>query len=336
MDDRPSVKLFLAPMATLSHEALRRSVERFGGCDEYYTEMIHAPSLVAGGRFESCYLRRGPAPEKLRWQLTGNRADSLARAARLVSRLGGAGVDLNMGCSAPEIYRSGGGIAWMLKPRGETLGMVRQVRQALDGSPGGKLPLSVKLRLGDESFGEDDFFDFCDALAAEGVERIVLHPRTRREKYRKAPRWEAVGRLAEHAAGRFTVVLNGAVSDRGSLLAALGAAPGIEAVMVGRAAAQMPWVFRDLRAVLDGSPEPLPRIDLLQTALAFLTDLEECQPEEFWPTRRRRFFEYFCANVAFRHYLFTKIRGAKTNGEARDALVEYFEKSPGERYAGAR
>jgi tRNA-dihydrouridine synthase len=34
------MKLICAPMATLSHPAFRILIEKFGGCDEYYTEMI--------------------------------------------------------------------------------------------------------------------------------------------------------------------------------------------------------------------------------------------------------------------------------------------------------
>ena len=104
------MKLMLAPMATLSHEAFRRAVARFGGCDEYFTEMINASSLLNMGPWEKFYLMDGPEPEKIVWQLTGNKAEPLAQAAALVAGLEGRGVDLNMGCSAPQIANTGAGI----------------------------------------------------------------------------------------------------------------------------------------------------------------------------------------------------------------------------------
>ena len=55
-------KFLLAPMATLSHEAFRRSVQKFGGCDEYFNEMINAPSLLHKGRFEKFYTLTGDTP----------------------------------------------------------------------------------------------------------------------------------------------------------------------------------------------------------------------------------------------------------------------------------
>ena len=103
-------------MATLSHEAHRRLIEKFGGCDEYFTEMINAGSLLTNGPFEKFYLMNETVPEKMVWQLTGGKTALIERAVPVVAELGGVGIDLNMGCCAPEIFASGAGIAWMLKP----------------------------------------------------------------------------------------------------------------------------------------------------------------------------------------------------------------------------
>ena len=45
-------------MATISHPAFRIMVEQFGGCDEYFNEMINAGSLLTGGPFEKYYIDR--------------------------------------------------------------------------------------------------------------------------------------------------------------------------------------------------------------------------------------------------------------------------------------
>ena len=125
------MKLICAPMATLSHEAFRLAIEKFGGCDEYFTEMINAPSLLNRGPFEKYYLLNGPVPEKIVWQLTGNKADSISKASAVVAELGGIGVDINMGCSAPQIYKTGAGIAWMLKPIAETEELIKSDRKSV-------------------------------------------------------------------------------------------------------------------------------------------------------------------------------------------------------------
>ena len=126
------MKLILAPLAALSHSGLRSLIHRFSDPDEYYSEMIHAPSLLARGLFEEWYLRTNPVPEKLVWQLTSPKAEALSAAVPIVLRHGGIGIDVNMGCCAPPIVRSGAGFAWMLKPFETTAAMLRAVRKAIE------------------------------------------------------------------------------------------------------------------------------------------------------------------------------------------------------------
>lgn len=333
-------RLICGPMATLSHEAFRRSVERFGGCDEYFTEMINAPSLLNRGPFEQYYLLNGPCPEKIVWQLTGNRAGPLAEAAALVAERGGIGVDINMGCSAPQIYRTGAGIAWMTRPREETREAVRAVRQALAPYPA--LRLSVKCRLGDEDFTEEGFFAFTDMLVDEGVQLITLHPRTKKEKSRGLPRHAYVKKLCLRYGGRLQVYLNGGVKDAGTLQAALAAAPDTDGVMIARAAAQKPWLFAELKGgvgkdspsdgPIDGRAGVPTEIDCQQLALDFIADIEACQPPEFYRTRLQRFFAYYCDNFSFAHYFKTKMLNASSPDECRAQVLDYFARQSGDRY----
>ncbi|MDR3144656.1 MAG: tRNA-dihydrouridine synthase family protein, partial [Treponema sp.] len=159
-----TVPFFLAPMAELSHRALREMIEDFGGCDAYFTEMISAGALVSGGPFESWYIDAGPCPERVVYQLVGAEPEHLAAAA-LLDRRECAGIDINMGCSAPAITRSGAGVRWMasIDRAGALMERVRSRTRRR---------LSVKLRIG----FEDDFdylLRFCRRLADAGVELIT-------------------------------------------------------------------------------------------------------------------------------------------------------------------
>ncbi len=242
-------------------------IEKFGGCDEYFTEMINAGSLLTGGPFEKYYLINETVPQKMVWQLTGGKTPLMIEAASMLASCGGIGIDLNMGCCAPEIVSSGAGIAWMLKPVEETRAMVRGVRQAIDKATGTsadgagrdvqtvnhvKRRLSIKLRLGDEDFSDEGFFSFCDMLVDEGVEQITLHPRTRKQKYSRPARWSYVQRLAEkmHKRG-VIVILNGDVKDVESARRALQEAPDADGIMIARAACQKPWIFARIANALN-------------------------------------------------------------------------------------
>lgn len=343
-------------MATLSHQGLRKIIERFGGCDEYYTEMIHAPSYITHGRFEKFYTLNECAPEKIVYQLTGSDAEPMIKAARELCALGGIGIDLNMGCSAPEIVRSGAGIAWMSKPLEQVKALVSGVKNALlsytselnaDGHH--SVPrLSVKLRLGGEDFTDSAFYGFCDMLCECGVEQIVLHPRTRKEKLSRPIRYQYVERLASRFKDSVPVILNGNVRDEDSFRYALRESPSAKGVMIARMSAQKPWIFAQLKKnciLQDNCGQPSSansfsenssleriKIDRAEVGLEYIRNLRLFQPEEFWRTRMQRFFSYYCDNFSYAHYIKTKMLNCKTLEEAETSFEAYFNEVPGDRF----
>ena len=329
------MKLILAPMATLTHAALRSTIAQFGGCDEYYTEMIQAGTLLTGGPFEKYYLFTDPEPEKIVWQITGGKIPAMVEAAKMLSQMDGIGVDINMGCCAPDIVRAGAGIAWMLKERRETEELVEQVGAVVRGA--GKR-FSVKLRLGDEDFTTEGFFSFIDMLAQRGVQQVALHPRTKKEKYRRPPRLHYVGQLVKYIEEKgyaIQVVLNGGVSDGASAKKAQEQGSGISGIMIGRAAAQKPWVFKqiaDYRATGQQVSSGAFTVDLLETARNFIEQLQHFQPQEFYKTRLQRFFAFYSDNVQFAHHLRTRLLNHPTPEGCLQQLEEYFAAAPHERF----
>jgi tRNA-dihydrouridine synthase len=292
-----SVFFQMAPMAELSHRALRELIESFGGCDEYFTEMISAAALLAGGPYEKWYIDAGPRPEKTVFQLVGADPAQISRAAAMLDRLECAGIDINMGCSAPMIRKTGAGAGWMasIDCAGDLISLVR--RQM-------KRRLSVKLRIG---FTED--FDylvrFCLRLEASGADLIILHPRTIREKFKRLARWDYVGRLRQEL--KIPVSGNGDIGNAEELVSR--AAGPCDAVMVGRAAVRQPWIFASANggwhqcqpSCPSGSTVPAAIIE--ETGLRFLELLARYQPPEFHLSRARRFFGFFCDNLKWGNYL---------------------------------
>ena len=330
------MKLLLAPMATLSHEALRNLIFRFGGCDEYYCEMIHATSLVSGGKFEEYYIRTQPEPDKMIWQLTDYREEALKEASKIVSELGGIGIDINMGCPAPDIYRTGAGCAWMSKPLQEVASMLNKVKSVLDNSTTSCKRLSCKIRLGEEDFTIEKLFAYCDMLVSEGVTQITLHPRTRKEKYTRKARWEYVNQLCEYLKTKYSslnlqIIGNGSIFSVEDAISSIKKAPNIDGIMLGRSAIQKPWLFKQISSALSNE-EFKTEIDLFELAIDFMKDIENCQPQEFWKTRKQRFFIYFCDNFQFGNYLKSQLINNDGFEVQKNILQEYFEKMPSERF----
>ena len=330
------MKLLLAPMATLSNEALRNLIFRFGGCDEYYCEMIHATSLVSGGKFEEYYIRTQPEPDKMVWQLTDYREEALKEASKIVSELGGIGIDINMGCPAPDIYRTGAGCAWMSKPLQEVASMLSKVKSVLDNSTTSCKRLSCKIRLGEEDFTIEKLFAYCDMLVSEGVTQITLHPRTRKEKYTRKARWEYVNQLCEYLKTKYSslnlqIIGNGSIFSVEDAISSIKKAPNIDGIMLGRSAIQKPWLFKQISSALSNE-EFKTEIDLFELAIDFMKDIENCQPQEFWKTRKQRFFIYFCDNFQFGNYLKSQLINNDGFEIQKNILQEYFEKMPSERF----
>ncbi len=329
------MKLICGPMATISHPAFRILIEKFGGCDEYFTEMINAGTLITKGPFEHYYLDPAPVPQKVVWQLTSKNGELMQQAAEMIIELPGIGIDLNMGCSAPDIYRYGAGIGWMLKPISETEQMVKQVRKIVDDhnhNQNEHKRLSVKLRLGDDNFTDNTFFSFTDMLVQNGVELLTLHPRTKKEKLITIPRYEYCEKLAKRYKDQnILVYINGNIKDKASTDYAIQKAPSCNGIMISRASVQKPWIFKSLNTALSDTTFSQ-NIDMQELALSYIDDIEKYQPQEFWKTRLQRFFTYFSMNFMFSHYAQTQFLNASDNDELRQRIIAFFEKSPEERY----
>jgi tRNA-dihydrouridine synthase len=342
MDIRNTIGFYmLAPMAELSHRALRELIEGFfhggspgkaaGGLSvsrgpEYYTEMISAAGLLSGGPFEKWYLDGGPCPERLVYQLLGADEDKLAAAAALLDRRDCLGIDLNMGCAAPAITRTGAGVRLM-----EDIGKAGRIAAALRKATAKRL--SVKLRLGPKTARPVDTRDFeyllrfCRRLEAEGVDLIILHPRTADEKFKRRARWEFVEALRKEL--RIPVAGNGDIASAAELPEKAGP------VMIGRLAVKEPWVFaRALGRTADGagrSDEFGPGHSFLEeTAHTFLDLLSRHQPPEFHLSRARRFFRYYCDNFTWAEYLRNKINREQSLSGIGRIISEYCRENPRE------
>ncbi|MBP7096520.1 MAG: tRNA-dihydrouridine synthase family protein [Spirochaetia bacterium] len=317
----PADALALAPMVGLSHRALRTLVEEFGGCDLHYTEMSSAPGYISGAPYDAWFLDAQPAPERTVLQFYGPDAPRLGEAVARSNALPALGVDVNFGCSAPHIVASGGGVAWMKDPAGAAE-LVKAARANL--APG--RTLSAKTRAG----YEDDYgklLEFARALEEAGLDWLVLHPRTKAQKFKRAPKRELARRLGEDLG--IPVLLNGDVRRFEDWIHAREAyAPA--GVMLGREAVRRPWVFALFRGLERDAGFEL-EAELEATALRFLDLVEAHLPPEFHETRAKRFFHYYCDNVRFAHHFRTAVMNAPGIAGVREAVKAYFREVPADR-----
>lgn len=348
------MKLICGPMATISHPAFRILVEQFCGCDEYFNEMINAGSLLTGGPFEKYYIDPTPVPQKTVWQLTGHDSERMIEATEKLLELPGIGIDINMGCSAPDVYKTGAGIGWMTRPVSETEEMISGIGKKIAEynllHPENQKRFSVKLRLGDEDFTDEGFFSFCDMLVKNGVKLLTLHPRTKKEKLSRPPRYFYCQKLCErYKNSGVEIYLNGNVRDSASAVYAAKTCPDISGIMISRAAVQKPWIFREISFGMNSGGEELKftnveneictcdnksiSINMEKICFDYINNIEIYQPKEFYKTRLQRFFTYFCMNFQFAHYAQTKFVNAAAKGidELKNEINAFFEECPAEK-----
>lgn len=123
-----------------------------------------------------------PAPRRLIFQLIGRGKDALVEATRRLGDTPYAGIDLNFGCSAPQIRKSGAGIAWT-RDHARAAQLAAAVRRAVPSNKS----VSVKLRLADDGEPQHSL-ELARRPADPGIDFITVHPRRMSDSYSRPAR----------------------------------------------------------------------------------------------------------------------------------------------------
>lgn len=304
--------LVLAPMAGLTHSALRTTILGFGGVGLLSTEMLAASRLPAE-RTDSPYLVRTPVETPLSYQLLLTEETQISRVFAALHRLKADSVDLNLGCPAPTVRRAGGGSSLMADPE-RVRRLVASCRRQTE------LPLTAKIRLG-ETLDAVQLAEFCRMLAGEGIDLLTVHARLRSEPFTRPPRWSWVGMVKQWVS--IPVVANGGIDSPASARQCL-AESGADGLMIGRAAARTPWVFATIAREVFDCPLPEPPVNLVLIYRQMICALIE----RFQPERRlgrlKEFTHYFAKNYFFGHHLAAKVQASKTFTAACDQALAFF------------
>ena len=221
--------LLLAPMAGLTHSALRTLLLDFGGVGLLSTEMLAARRLPVENERISPFLVRTARELPLSYQLLLTEAEEVGPAIEALHRFGADAVDLNLGCPAPRVRKRGGGSSLMDLPD-RVRAIVAEARRQTD------LPLTAKIRLG-ESFSEDKLRDFSLMLEGEGIDLLTVHARLRKESFCRPPHWQWVAKVKDWLS--IPVIANGSVFSVADAKKCLQVSRA-DGLMIGRGAAYTP------------------------------------------------------------------------------------------------
>ena len=232
----------LAPMQDVTDLAFMHVMTHYGAPDYFFTEFFRVHSQ---SRPEAHILRaidENATGRPIFAQLIGEDLADLTRTVRELLRHPIAGIDLNLGCPAPKVYRKnvGGGL---LREPGRIADILTLLRAEVPGR------LTVKMRIGFED--TSNFDRILDLINAHRVDLLSVHGRTVREMYRSEVHYDQIAHAVSRAA--CPVLANGNVTSapRAAAILAQTRAAG---VMIGRHAIRNPWIFRQCREQFAGQP----------------------------------------------------------------------------------
>jgi tRNA-dihydrouridine synthase len=225
----------LAPMQDVTDLAFMRVISHYGAPDYFFTEFfrVHAQSHPEKHILRS--IDENSTRRPVFAQLIGEDVTHLVRTATELLRHPVAGIDLNLGCPAPKVYKKnvGGGL---LREPARIDAILGALRAAVPGL------FTVKMRI-----GFDDTVNFeriLDLINYHRVDLLSVHGRTVKEMYRSEVHYDAIACAVARV--RCPVLANGNVTSAARAAGVLGETRAA-GVMIGRHAIRNPWIFRQCR-----------------------------------------------------------------------------------------
>lgn len=234
----------LAPMSGVTDFPFREMVAGIGSPDIFFTEFISTEGVVRSvgnsHGYSLQYAKQMHFSKKQRpiiVQFFGSKPEQFEYCARLAVRYKFDGIDINMGCPDRKVLKQGAGSDLIKNPQ-----LVKEIIQSAKKGCGGKLPISVKTRLG---YDKKDL-EWIRFLLSQDLDALTIHGRYAKQGYAGIADWDAIGeivKMRDKMKLKTLIIGNGDVKDlaHGKILAEKY---GVDGFMIGRQILHNLWVFR--------------------------------------------------------------------------------------------
>ena len=236
--------LSVAPMMDCTDRHFRWLMRQITRHTLLYTEMVTMQAIAHGDREQ--LLGYSPIEHPVSLQLGGDDPGLLAECARIAEGMGYDEVNLNVGCPSDRVA-SGNFGAWLMAAPERVAACVAAMRTAV------AIPVTVKHRIGiDDQDSYEHMRRFVDIVAEAGCDRFSVHARkailgglSPKENRTIPPlRYPDVHRLKTELP-QLIVEINGGIK---TLDVAEQQLHHVDAVMIGRAAYDDPYLFASVDA----------------------------------------------------------------------------------------
>lgn len=230
----------LAPMQDVTDLAFMGVIAHYGAPDYFVTEFfrVHAQSHPEKHILRS--IDENATGRPVFAQLIGEDIGYLSRTIDELLRHPIAGIDLNLGCPAPKVYKKNVGGGLLREPA-----KIAEILAALRATVPGLF--TVKMRIG---FDDTRHYDrILDLINEYRVDLLIVHGRTVKEMYRSEVHYDAIAHAVARV--RCPVLANGNITTSAKA-ASVVASTRAAGVMIGRHAIRNPWIFRQCREQFAG------------------------------------------------------------------------------------
>lgn len=247
--------MYLAPMAGVTDLIFRRICKEMGA-DVMVTEFVSAEGIMQADERTRKYTEFDEEQRPVGVQLFGADGVRMGEAARKIIDKGLAGrvpdfIDINFGCPVNKVVSRNGGSSLL-----RDCPLLASVAAGVAKAVGHEVPVTAKIRIGWDA-DSVNAVEVARTLEDCGMRAIAVHGRTRAQGYGGEADWETIDAVAR-AVG-VPVIGNGDIAT-GADLAKRKRETAVSGVMIGRAAMQNPWVFREAKHFLQTGEvmEPVP------------------------------------------------------------------------------
>jgi tRNA-dihydrouridine synthase B len=220
----------LAPMDGYCDSPYRQVIKNIAPEVICFSEFYSADGLVHSKQLQQTALSHNSIEKPLIIQIFGKDPEMFRQAAILIEQAWAAWVDVNMGCPAKKVVKSGHGSSLMINTD-TAFRIIEEMSKAV------KIPISVKTRLGWTNW-EEHLIPFAQWLQNAGANLISVHGRTYQQAFNGKADWTGIYELKKHLS--IPVIGNGDVLDYDDGLKKLR---NLNGFMIWRGSFGNPWCF---------------------------------------------------------------------------------------------
>ncbi len=306
-------RFMTAPMDGLTTSPFRQLIREFSPHELMITEMRHVAQVVH--EKDQASLRYNPIEQPLAFQFSANKIDFIEQAIEKVLIRNFIMINLNAGCPAPVVIKSGSGSSLM-----GNVAHLEQLIKCFIKAINGRVPFTLKIRAG---FKEKNALSVAQMAQDNGVDGIIIHPRTQPERFASRLDFDLVASIKKSLT--IPVVFSGNIN---SFQAAHKTyeLTGVDGFMIGRALWGAPWKLREITEASQGSTWSVDTLTAITYAIKHLDlNIQHYGPHGFNALKKQ--LPQYIRSLPHASALRSTLLRSKTEQEMRDILLSLVEET---------